>query len=69
MSPRNISAALRQRVAEAARFRCGYCLTAQRIIGPLLEIDHFIPESRGGSADYEPTLEYFGTDFQTRRTS
>jgi 5-methylcytosine-specific restriction endonuclease McrA len=53
MSPRNISAALRQRVAEAARFRCGYCLTAQRIIGPLLEIDHFIPESRGGSSDEE----------------
>jgi 5-methylcytosine-specific restriction endonuclease McrA len=53
MSPRNISAALRQRVAEAARFRCGYCLTAQRIIGPLLAIDHFIPESRGGSSDEE----------------
>jgi 5-methylcytosine-specific restriction endonuclease McrA len=53
MSPRNISAALRQRVAEAARFRCGYCLTAQRIIGPLLKIDHFIPESRGGSSDEE----------------
>jgi 5-methylcytosine-specific restriction endonuclease McrA len=53
MSPRTISAALRQRVAEAARFRCGYCLTAQRIIGPLLEIDHLIPESRGGTSDEE----------------
>jgi 5-methylcytosine-specific restriction endonuclease McrA len=53
MIPRTISAALRRRVAEAARFRCGYCLTAQRIIGPLLEIDHFIPESRGGSSDEE----------------
>ena len=51
MSPRTISAALRQRVADAARFRYGYCLTAQRIIGPLLEIDHFIPESRGGTSD------------------
>jgi predicted nucleotidyltransferase len=42
MSPptRRIPAALRQRVAEAARFRCGYCLASQRIIGPLLEIDH-----------------------------
>jgi HNH endonuclease len=51
MSLRDISAALRLRVAETARFRCGYCLTAQRIIGPLLKIDHFIPESRGGTSD------------------
>jgi hypothetical protein len=43
MTSRAISAAARQRVAEAAHFRCGYCLTAQRIIGPLLEIDHIIP--------------------------
>ena len=53
MSPQYISAALRQRVAEAARFRCGYCLTSQRIIGPLLEIDHIIPEARGGTQDEE----------------
>ena len=51
MSPAYISAALRQRVAETARFRCGYCLTSQRIIGPLLEIDHIIPEARGGTSD------------------
>lgn len=50
MSPRGVSAAVRQRVAIAARFRCGYCLTAQRIIGPLLEIDHIIPEARGGTS-------------------
>ena len=49
MSPRAISAALRRRVAQAARFRCGYCLTAQRIIGPLLEIDHIVPEAQGGT--------------------
>lgn len=53
MSTTRISPALRQRVAEAARYRCGYCLTAQRIIGPLLEVDHFIPESRGGSSEEE----------------
>jgi HNH endonuclease len=53
MSPRAVSAALRQRVAEAARFRCGYCLASQRIIGPLLEIDHIIPEARGGTSDEE----------------
>ncbi len=42
---------VRQRVAEAARFRCGYCLTSQRIIGPLLEIEHIVPESRGGTSE------------------
>lgn len=43
-----LSPAVRQRVAEASRFRCGYCLTSQKIIGPLLEIDHIFPESKGG---------------------
>lgn len=42
MSSQSISAALRRRVAETARFRCGYCLISQRIIGPQLEIDHII---------------------------
>ncbi len=51
MSSRYISAALRLRVAETARFRCGYCLTSQRIIGPLLEIEHIIPETKGGGSD------------------
>ena len=51
MSKKAISAALRQRVAEAARFRCGYCLTSQLAIGPLLEIDHIIPEAHGGSSE------------------
>ena len=51
MSSAYISVALRQRVTEAARWRCGYCLTSQRIIGPLLEIDHIIPEARGGLSD------------------
>ena len=53
MSPSYISGALRQRVAAAAYFRCGYCLTSQRIIGPLLEIDHIVPEARGGTWDEE----------------
>ncbi len=51
MSTQYIAAALRLRVAETARFRCGYCLTSQRIIGPLLEIEHIIPEAKGGTAD------------------
>jgi hypothetical protein len=51
MSTQYIAAALRLRVAETARFRCGYCLTSQLIIGPLLEIEHIIPEAKGGTAD------------------
>lgn len=51
MSKQNISDATRQRVMRAARYRGGYCLTSQRVIGPLLEIDHIIPEARGGSAE------------------
>jgi hypothetical protein len=51
MSAARISAALRLRVAETSRFRCGCCLTSRHIIGPLLEIDHIIPESRGGTHD------------------
>lgn len=51
MSKQYIPAEVRQRVAEAARHRCGYCLTSKRIIGPLLEIEHIIPESRGGTVD------------------
>ena len=43
-----IPPALRRRVSETARFRCGYCLTSQAVVGPLLEIDHIIPEARGG---------------------
>jgi hypothetical protein len=41
----------RRRIAEASRFRCSYCLISQRIIGPLLELEHIIPISRGGTDD------------------
>ena len=51
MSSQYIPVALRLRVAESARFRCGYCLTSQHVIGPLLEIEHLIPESKGGTSD------------------
>jgi len=46
-----VPTALRQRIAEAARFRCGYCLTSRHIVGPLLEIDHITPQARGGTDD------------------
>lgn len=53
MSLQYIPKPIRQKVAEIARFRCGYCLTSQQIIGPLLEIDHLIPVARGGTSDEE----------------
>lgn len=53
MSRQYIPEAVRQRVAEAARFRCGYCLISQQIAGPVLEVDHILPEARGGTADEE----------------
>ena len=51
MSKQHIPAEVRRRVAEMAHHRCGYCLTSQHVIGPLLEIDHITPESRGGIPD------------------
>lgn len=45
-----VSPTLRQRIAEVARFRCGYCQTAQRVIGPLLEVEHIVPVALGGKA-------------------
>lgn len=51
MSKQYISPEVRKRIAETAKFRCGYCLTSQHIVGRLLEIDHIIPESRGGTPD------------------
>lgn len=59
MSPTIISATLRQRVATAFEFRCAYCQTSQRIIGPLLEIDHIVPTAHaGGSEEANLCLAY-----------
>jgi hypothetical protein len=51
MSLTDVPASLRQRVREAARDRCGYCLSSQRYLMGKLEIEHIIPRSRGGSED------------------
>jgi hypothetical protein len=48
MSQTYVAKELRERVAVEARFRCGYCLTAQAVVGTPMEIDHLIPESLGG---------------------
>ncbi len=49
MSQSYIPVALRQRVAAQAGQRCSYCLTAVSIVGMPMEIDHIIPEARGGT--------------------
>lgn len=51
MSVRSVSRAKRQRVAAFFKHRCAYCHTAQKVIGPFLEIDHIVPESRGGGSE------------------
>ena len=40
MSRTYLPKALRERVAEAAKYRCGYCLSSEAIIGAPMEIDH-----------------------------
>jgi hypothetical protein len=47
MSRSRIPNALRAKVAAQARFRCGYCLTSEAIVGTPMELDHLIPESLG----------------------
>lgn len=48
MSHTHIPRALRDKVAAQAHHRCGYCLTAEAVVGAPMEIDHLIPESLGG---------------------
>lgn len=44
-----------QRVREAARERCGYCLSPQRLVMGVLEVEHLTPRAKGGS-DEEDNL-------------
>jgi HNH endonuclease len=39
---------LRERVAKAAGYRCGYWRTPESIVGFRLSIEHIIPEAKGG---------------------
>jgi hypothetical protein len=43
-----IPRALRERVAEEAQHRCGYCLTDQGVSGAQMHIEHIVPRARGG---------------------
>ena len=46
-----IPRSLRRRVAAAAVYRCGYCLTSQRISGAQMHVEHIIPLGQGGTSD------------------
>lgn len=48
MSHTYVAKSLRDRVAHQAGYRCGYCLTAEAIVGTPMELDHLIPEALGG---------------------
>src|SRR5438552_2689008 len=53
MSETHVPEALRTRIANIARHRCGYCLSAEAIVGALMEMDHLTPESLGGLTEEE----------------
>ena len=55
MARKHLSADLDRRVREAARQRCGYCLSPQHLVMARLEIEHILPHARGGTDD-EPNL-------------
>jgi len=40
-----------RRVREAARNRCGYCLSPQQLVMARLEIEHMVPLAKGGNDD------------------
>ena len=50
MSRPHISADLRRRVAEQSRHRCGYCLSAEVVVGAAMELDHITPVTLGGQS-------------------
>jgi hypothetical protein len=51
MSRSYISKALRIKVSAQARYRCGYCLTQEAVVGTPMEFDHLIPEALGGRTE------------------
>jgi hypothetical protein len=48
MSHTHIPIKLRQRIAEQAKHRCGYCYMQEAVVGSPMEIDHIVPEALGG---------------------
>jgi HNH endonuclease len=48
-----IPADLRERIAQSAKNRCGYCLTQSEAMGMQMEIDHLQPLALDGTSDEE----------------
>ena len=46
--PEGVPKALREHIAAEAGYRCGYCLTDQRVSGAQMHIEHLIPRAQGG---------------------
>jgi len=47
----HVPAALRERVSQQARQRCGYCLSSRErreLLGMPMTIEHIVPEALGG---------------------
>lgn len=53
MSQAYIPADMRRSVAEAARYRCGYCLSSQAIVAIPMHVEHIIPLAAGGKTVVE----------------
>lgn len=47
MSQSYIPKVRRVKVATQARYRCGYCLTREEIVGMPMQFDHVVPEALG----------------------
>jgi 5-methylcytosine-specific restriction endonuclease McrA len=45
---RYISNALKEKIRQEAKFRCGYCLRSELLIGMPMEFEHLVPLALGG---------------------
>jgi hypothetical protein len=53
MTRRKIPDALAARIRQQARFRCGYCLRCESIMGLRMEFEHLTPLAAGGATTEE----------------
>ncbi|MEA3339864.1 MAG: HNH endonuclease signature motif containing protein [Chloroflexota bacterium] len=44
---------LKERIAQQARYRCGYCLRTEELMGMPMSIDHIISQAAGGPTSEE----------------